>query len=137
MLGDLMKSVQPVSQFGQVKGVASLYGPVSFSGGGGDGNAIPPAPNLGECNHFDCDGDSARRAARDGDHPPSACFYISAVLARVAWALAGSPARFLASPVAPLWTGRRWPTIFSEDAGVEAASLWLFEDQRDEKAAAL
>jgi Transmembrane secretion effector len=44
------------------------------TGGSGDGTAIPPASNLGECNNFDRDGDSGRRADRDGIQSPSACF---------------------------------------------------------------
>ena len=44
------------------------------TGGSGAGTAIPPASNLGECNHFDRDGDSGRRADRDGIQSPSACF---------------------------------------------------------------
>ena len=97
------------------------------TGRSGDGTAIPPASNLRECNHFDRDGDSGRRAARDGVHPPSACFDDISALAGVAWALAGSEIWVAAQRVMPGWVRGRmnsFQIVLGQGSIAVGAVLW-------------
>ena len=82
---------------------------------------------LGERHHFDRDGDSSRRAACDGVHPPGAGIDACTAFAGAAWALAGSEIWVAGQRVMPGWVRGRmnsFQIVLGQGSMAVGAAIW-------------